>query len=187
MSKLIRYKENPFLDKLNIQTRNKSVRVNAIGKDDNVLVNQHTGEIKGTHVSTYKQVDDMEFVKLFAANIALTFDLTSAGIKAFNVLMWAVQYKAIQKDIVILDKYALDDFLIASEKAKQNQKVFSKKTFDRGLSELVKAQIIARCERPGFFFINPSFVFNGDRIAFTRIIERKTEEQQDLFDEGGES
>jgi hypothetical protein len=29
--------------------------------------------------------------------------------------------------------------------------------------------------RQGWYFINPNFLFNGDRIAFTTVIERKTQ------------
>jgi DNA-binding GntR family transcriptional regulator len=48
----------------------------------------------------------------------------------------------------------------------------SSATFLRGLAELVKAQIIAKTMRQGWYFINPNFMFNGDRIAFTTVIER---------------
>jgi hypothetical protein len=174
--KLMRYKENPFITDLNISTKSKRVNISSsIGKNENVLINQNTGEVQGTHITTYRQVDDKEFVKLFVGNIALTLDLTAAGIKAFNVLMYMVQYKAIQKDLVTLDKYSLETFL----SSKNDIKIFTKKTFERGLKELVTAKIIARCEKAGDFFINPSFVFNGDRIAFTKVIERKRTEQKE--------
>jgi hypothetical protein len=42
----------------------------------------------------------------------------------------------------------------------------------RGLAELEKARIIAKTLRQGRYFINPNFVFNGDRVAFTTLIER---------------
>ena len=53
----------------------------------------------------------------------------------------------------------------------------------RGLTELTRSQIIARTIRRGHYFINPNFVFNGDRIAFTTLIERDeqyNEDQQEL-------
>jgi DNA-binding GntR family transcriptional regulator len=49
----------------------------------------------------------------------------------------------------------------------------SEATFRRGISELENAQIIAKTLRQGVFFINPNFVFNGDRVAFTTVIERR--------------
>lgn len=165
---LQRYKENPFLNNMQINTSTKQVTVSSLGKDDNILVNQATGEINGTSVVTYKKVDDAEFVKLFSANIALTFDLRSAGIKTFSVLVWMVQHRAIGKDIVILDHMALEEWCEIHE-----PKSISHATFKRGLNELEKSKIIAKTMRKGSYFINPNFVFNGDRIAFSTVIERK--------------
>jgi hypothetical protein len=165
-----RYKENPFIDQLVIQTSTKKIAVNVLGKGNNILVNQDTGEIQGTQVTTYKKVDSHEFVKLFVNNIALTFELHSYGIKAFNVVMWAIQYSGINKDLIVLDSYTLENFL-----SKNNLKM-SIPTFRRGLSDLVKAKIIAKSIRKGWYFINPNFIFNGDRIFFTTIIERDKEE-----------
>lgn len=165
---LVRHRSNPFLDQLVITKKKKQITVSPMGKDDNVLVNRNTGEISGTHVVTYKQVDDAEFIKLFGANVGLTFDLTSAGIKAFNVLIWSVQYMGMGKDEVPLDSLTLEDYLISNK-----DKKLSMATFKRGITDLVKANIIARTFRKGTFFINPNFAFNGDRIAFTVAIERK--------------
>ena len=96
------------------------MQISRLGRDDNILVNQNTGEILGTHVTTYKRVDADQFVKLFTANVAMTFELTSAGIKTFSVLIWSVQHHALAKDEVDLDNFVLDDFITAhSEKSHQ--------------------------------------------------------------------
>ena len=172
---VIRYKENPFLNSGTnlIETKKKQVKLTPMGKGDNVLVNQHTGEVQGTHLVTFREVDAKEFVKLFAGNIALTFDLTAAGIKSFNVLFWTLQYSAISKDVVDLDKYTLEDFLDNHPQLK----AFSLPTFRRGLSELTEAKIIAPTLKRGRYFINPHFCFNGDRIAFTTDIKLKRKEK----------
>jgi hypothetical protein len=177
---LQRYKTNPFLRDLVVTTKNQQVKIMPMGKDDNVLVNQATGEVSGTHVVTYKKVDDSEFVKLFSANIALTFDLKSAGIKAFSVLIWLVQYRAIGKDTVMLDQLALEEW-----QELHKEKTISYATFKRGLNELEKTQIIAKTLRKAHYFINPNFVFNGNRVAFTTAIERVDGDshlQQEMLD-----
>jgi hypothetical protein len=166
-----RYKINPFLEGMLIPVKGKQVKLSKLGRDDNVLINQGTGEVLGTHVTTYKKVDGEQFVKLFTANIALTFDLSAAGIKAFSVLLWTVQNKALAKDEVDLDLLVLDAFTEAHS-SKEPPLRLSQATFWRGLAELVKAQIIAKTMRQGRYFINPNFIFNGDRIAFTTVIER---------------
>jgi hypothetical protein len=177
-----RHEINPFLENMIVPVKGRQVRLSRLGKDDNVLVNQRTGEVLGTHVTTYKPVDGEQFVKLFTANIGLAFDLTSAGIKAFTVLMWTVQNTALARDEVMLDAVTLERFLRDQDGKKQ----LSLTTFRRGLAELTGAQIIAKTVRQGIYFINPNFVFNGDRIAFTTVIERKKKGRDqntiDLFD-----
>lgn len=165
-----------------VPVKGRQVRLSRLGKDDNVLVNQSTGEVLGTHVTTYKPVDGEQFVKLFTANVGLAFDLTSAGVKGFTVLIWTVQNYGLAKDEIHLDVLTLERFLAAQEGKKQ----LSLATFKRGLAELEGAQIIAKTMRKGVYFINPNFVFNGDRLAFTTVIERKKRVRDpntvDLFD-----
>lgn len=177
-SKEIRYKENPFLESLSIQTAGKRVSVNVMGSDDNVLVNQATGEVKGTVVTTFKQVDDEQFLKLFTKNIAHTFDLKAAGIKALTVLGFAMKDR-IKCDRITLDMYLVADFLEAHKDRNPPLKL-SESTFMRGLKELETAQIIAKAQKRGDYFINPSFIFNGDRIAFNMVIERQKKEEEQL-------
>ena len=169
MKNEVRYEENPFIEELVIRKKGKRVTVSPFGSQNQVLLNQETGEIKGTSVTTFREVDDEQFIKLFTQNIALTFNLGSAGIKAFNLLGYALQ-KAIREDRVSLDKYLLKEFL--SEDDHVNLKL-SEPTMMRGLKELEKAKIIAKTIKRGDYFVNPAFVFNGDRISFTNIIERK--------------
>jgi hypothetical protein len=167
-----RYDSNPFIGDMIVPMKGRQVRLSTLGGSDNVLVNQATGEIQGTHLTTFKKVDGEQFVKLFTANIAMTFDLTAAGIKTFSVLLWVVQQRAISRDQVDLDALMLEDFInshLGSEKPLR----LSITTFKRGLNELEEAKIIAKTMRKGRYYINPNFVFNGDRIAFTTLIERK--------------
>ena len=75
----LRYSQNPFIEDMIVPIRDQQVKLSRLGKDDNILINQTTGEVQGTHVTTYRKVDSDKFVKLFAANIAMTFDLNAAG------------------------------------------------------------------------------------------------------------
>jgi hypothetical protein len=167
---LERYKNNPFLENMIIPIKEKRIKLSILGNDRNILINQETGEVHGTHIATFKKVDRKQFVKLFTANIALTFDLSSAGIKAFNILVWTVQHKALCKDEIDLDNITLEEFL---EQHKEKELKLSIATFKRGINELEKSMIIAKTLRKGKYFINPNFVFNGDRIVFSTVIERE--------------
>lgn len=172
-TKTKRYSENPFLENMVVPVKGQKVKLSRLGKDDNILINQSTGEVEGTHIITYKKVDSEQFVKLFTANIALTFDLKASGIKAFNVVLWTLQNRGITKDLLPLDKFTLEDFLNNHIDRDPPIKL-SIATFGRGLAELEKAQIVAKHVRQGWYYINPNFAFNGDRIAFTTLIQRKS-------------
>lgn len=168
-----RYLTNPFLDNLIVPIKGRQVQISRLGADDNILINQRTGENLGmTSVVSYKKVDSDQFVKLFTKNIKLAFELTQAGQKALYVVYWAIQ-KTKNNDFLGLDQFTLKNFLIDNPDLEM-----SLPTFKRGLGELVKNQIIALSERKGFYFINPSFVFNGDRVAFTTVIERDYEDEE---------
>lgn len=175
MKRTERYKTNPFVEDMLIPVGTKRVRISTFGREDNILINQSTGEVSGTHVVAVKRVDTEKFVKTFADYMAFTFDLTKAGNKALRVVMWAVQEQALGKDIVVLDRFTLEGFLSAhgfSEDESAKIPALSLPTFARGLSELETAHIIAKTLRPAHYFINPSCMFNGDRVAFTTVIER---------------
>jgi len=177
--KVERHETNPFTADMVVPVKKNQVQLSRLGKDNNILINQSTGEAQGTAITTYRKVDGDKFVKLFTDNIGMTFDLTSPGIRTFGLLLWAVQNTAISKDQVDLDVYTLDAFF----KANPDKKTMSRETLKRGLRELTNAQIIARNVRRGRYFINPNFIFNGDRIAFTTLIERTedhNEDQQEL-------
>lgn len=173
---VVRHLENPFLESLDVRVRTKKIKVSKIGKDNNILMNQDSGEIQGTYVGTYKRVDEEQFLKLFTANIALTFDLKAAGIKAFNVVCWMMQQKAVDRDLLTIDKYVLEDF------NNEHNKKLSRAVLYRGLDDLIENQILARARREGDYYVNPNFIFNGDRIVFATVIEKrkKEEEQQEI-------
>ena len=178
---LKRYKENPFTQGMIIPVKGKQVQLSPIGKDDNVLINQATGEAHGTHVTTYKKVDSEQFVKIFPQQIGAIFELKASGIKALGFLIWLVKDKNnINKDQVLVDDYTREVFLSTPE---GKDIKLSSPTLKRGLNELETAKIIAKTVRKGFYYINPNFIFNGNRIAFTSVIERSedlNEEQVEL-------
>lgn len=169
-----------------VPIKDKQIRLSRIGHDKNILVNHSTGEVQGTHITTFKKVDGAQFVKLFTANIGLTFDFSAAGIKSFGVLLWVVQNSALSKDEVDMDSFALEDFLAAQAIHNEQPLRLSLATFKRGINEMEKAQIVAKTVRQGRYFINPNFVFNGDRIAFTTVIERKKKTSQEQLEEAGQ-
>ena len=86
----------------------------------------------------------------------------------FSVL---IGLSSCERTEIDFDNFVLEDFLAAHDDTKKPLRL-SLATFKRGINELEDAQIIAKTVRQGRYFINPNFVFNGDRIAFTTVIER---------------
>jgi hypothetical protein len=170
--KTIRHKKSPFYENMLIPIGSKNVQISQMGKESNILVNQHSGEVVGTHVIARKRVDAEKFIKTFADYMAFTFELTKAGNKALRVVMWAMKEQSINKDEVILDRHTHEGFLSVHSNSKKSL-TLSYPTFARGLAELEKSKIIAKTMRVGHYFINPSCMFNGNRIAFTTAIELK--------------
>ena len=78
-TKTKRYEINPFLTEMDLTVGTKNVKISTIGKDENILVNQSTGEVQGTHVVAFKKVDKDKFVKAFANYTNAPADLNAAA------------------------------------------------------------------------------------------------------------
>lgn len=169
--KTVRHETNPFIKNMIIPVGGKNIQISTLGKGRNIIIDQKTGEVTGTHVVARKKVDKEKFIKVFVDYMAMTFELTKSGNKALRVVMWAVQNQQIGKDTVMLDMHTYNSF-IEEFKNKNIILDLSYTTFKRGLAEVEKAQIIAKTTRAGSYFINPQCIFNGDRVAFTTIIEQ---------------
>lgn len=179
-NKLIKYKVNPFLEEgtQTISTRKRHVLV---GRGDSILLHPESGEVEATNIMAVREVDDAQFIKLFTQNIGLMMGFNAAGIKALGFLMWAVQRYAMRKDIVQLDTYTREEFVNDNDGL-----VFSERTMYQGIPQLIDAKIIARHVKPGFYFINPNFIFNGDRVRFITEIRRKKVSKTEELEAAGQ-
>ena len=149
-----RYETSPFLDSLVVQTRGRRVTVAA----GSTLIDAQTGEISGvTEIAQVVEVDKEEFVKLFTRDLAIWFDLKRAGLRCFGALLSIVQQE-VGRDLVYFDH--------ASKLVKPFG--MSKQTFYRGIEELIEKKFIARHKSVGWYFINPSLFFNGNRARFVK-------------------
>jgi hypothetical protein len=94
-------------------------------------------------------------VKLFVQGVRALKELTASGTKVFEVLYNKMQ-DATGKDLVYMGLSAID----------QSVTPMSKATYMRGMSELIEKKFIAATPNQGLFWINPAFVWNGDRLEF---------------------
>jgi hypothetical protein len=148
------HEANPFI--INMTTRTKRI-TNKRG--DMMLINKDTGEIQ-TNIAGFweaEEVDSTKFIKLFIQGVKALKELTGAGTKVFEVLYLRVQ-ENIGKDQIYMAFSFVDQALTP----------MSNPTYDRGMRELIEKGFIAATTNQGWYWLNPSFIWNGDRLTFLK-------------------
>lgn len=160
------YSNNPFV--VDVKSTTKRI-TNKTG--DMVLISKETGEIASDIAGFWQseEVDSTKFVKLFVNGVKALKELTQSGTKVFEVL-----YLEIQKNI------GVDLVYMSFNHINQNLTPMSESTYTRGMRELIQKEFIAASESQGLYWLNPSFVWNGDRLAFIKSYHKKSTKKTDL-------
>lgn len=158
---VVLYEENPYISGAAMNTKQgarKSVTKTEAG-ESMMVINSGTGEVIAPSAGFWQtqEVDKTQFVKLYVNGVRAFKELTGAGTKVFEVLYGEIQ-KNISKDRVFLTFPNID----------QQQSPMSQATFTRGMHELVAKSFIAPTTIQGWFFINPDYIWNGNRLAFVK-------------------
>jgi hypothetical protein len=175
---LQKFTNNPFLPTTANNTKTGTKRITNRDGQRMMVVSESTGEIIGGAGFWHTQmVDKTAFIKLFINGVKAFKELTGAGTKVFHILYLEMQ-KEIGKDVVYLNFLGID----------QNLFSMSKVTWHKGLKELLEKGFIAETMIQNKYFINPDYVFNGDRLALVqeyRLIGSKSKDDRtiDLFTE----
>lgn len=149
------HERNPFMQSTTVQTKTRRV-TNKRG--DMMLVSAATGEIQ-TPIAGFweaQEVDSTKFIKLFVNGVKALAELSNAGTKVFELLYIEMQNN-IGKDQIYLSYTGLD-----------KTTTVSRSTFSRGIAELIEKKFIAAMPAVGQYWINPDFIWNGDRLAFVK-------------------
>jgi hypothetical protein len=156
------YAQNPFM--IDMTTKTKRVT----NKRGDMMLVSNEGEIVSNVAGFWEaeEVDSTKFVKLFVKGVKALKELTAAGTKVFEVLYLRVQ-EGIGRDQVLMAFAAVDQALTPMSEA----------TYTRGMRELIEKGFIAASPVQGMFWLNPSFVWNGDRLAFVKEY-RKTSDKR---------
>lgn len=159
----IRHDKNPFINDASANTRSGIKRVSNKSGDRMMIVSERTGEIVApASFWQAQEVDKTQFVKLYVNGVKAIKDLTGAGTTVFHLLYLEVQ-KNTGRDVVYLSYSDINQAEIAMSKA----------TFMKGMKELIEKGFIAESLTQGKYFLNPDFMFNGDRLAFIREVRLK--------------
>lgn len=157
--KIKRYRTNPWLAKTAMQTIVGNRIITAKGDENKkFIVSPETGEIEGySGFYTRQIVDKTHFLKLYLDGIKALTGLSNAGMKVFILVYNKVTgNEGFNKDIIMLNYEMLSD----DEKEK-----FSLRTFQRGITDLIEHEFLAETMQSGVYFINPTYIYNGNRLA----------------------
>jgi len=158
LTKQERYTENPFIQDtiLSVEQRKEYYK-----NPDEKIVNVKTGELSAMPiVARFRKVENEQFIKIYTGTISSWFDLSR---RAQKVLVYIITSLAKDADYVLIDWNRLCDVSGYN----------SHRPIYAGLAELCEKDIIARGIKPGFYFINPNYLFNGNRMVLVEAIEKK--------------
>ena len=129
-----------------------------IGTADNCLIKSGTSTIE-VPAGFYrkKAVDQTEFVKLYVDGLRSAIGLSKAGQKVFELVYSEISGRSMKKpnsDDLLMLHYDMFDLEM------------SRATFDRGITELLKKEILYESMSTNAYFVNINMLFNGDRMFF---------------------
>jgi hypothetical protein len=154
------YAANPYLVHGLVKTKTKRT----INKRGDMLIMADGGEIVAPIAGLWQahEVDDAKFIKIFAGATSQFYGFTKAGNQMFQVLL-----KEVQKNI------NTDCLYFSFKKLEREGMDVSQATFTRGMKELMLQEFIAPQPEVGWYWLNPSMMWNGDRFAFVQEFRRK--------------
>lgn len=155
---------NPLIVPQTITSKRRYVRS---GRSEE-LINATTGEVHG--IATIYQVeerDDAEFVKVFAAGVAASYELSKTAQRVFQVVL--DQYQKTPMSRGFADHVNLFWF---GDGIEGRDVGLGERTFQRGLKELIEKRFIASKDGTAFW-TNPALFFKGDRVMFVKEYRRR--------------
>lgn len=155
---LIKHDHNPFIVATAANTKRGVKRITNKTGNKMMVVSESTGEIVApAGFWQTQEVDKTQFVKLYVNGVKAFKELTGAGTKVFEVLYQRVQ-EAIGSDSLYLSFVEID----------QKATPMSKATFMKGMKELIIKGFIAESMAQNKYYLNPDYMWNGDRLAFVK-------------------
>ena len=165
------YSTNPFIASASSNTRQGVKRLSSNDGAKMMMVNEGTGEVVSVQAGFWQvqEVDKTQFVKLYINGVKAFRDLTSAGTKVFEVLYLQVQC-GIGQDKIYLSYSGINQDLTPMSEA----------TYARGMRELTEKGFIAPSSQIGLYWLNPDYMWNGDRLAFVKEFRKASGKPKDM-------
>ena len=164
-------KENPFLKQsLEVIQKNivKKYKTASNTSQRAILqaIDPETGELLG-HTQFIRQieVDEDQFAKFYLSRFPKFFELKPQAIRVFGYIL----------NQLVPNK---DEFVFIMEDCKEYTGYKSEGSIRIGLTNLLENEVIARGKTEFLYYINPMFVFNGNRLTFAETYIRKEKKKQ---------
>lgn len=166
-----KYETNPYMEggEPIVSTRTKRITNN----QGNYMVKSDSGEVVASIAGFWQaeEVDSTKFLKLYVNGVKAFSGLSTKGTKVFELMYYEMQ-KEIGKDKIYLNFNAID----------QHIKI-AKTTFYDGIAELVEKKFLAPTTFPHWFWVNPDYIWNGDRLSFVKTYVKKRESKIPIRDD----
>ena len=161
---------NPLVEPQMLKTKRRLVKS---GRSED-LVNPATGEITGVAaIHQIEERDDAEFVKVFAAGVAASYELTKTAQRVFQVVLDQYQRTPMSRGYAdVVNLFWFGDGIEGRDVG------MSEKTFQRGLKELLEKRFLWAKDSASFW-TNPALFFKGDRVLFIKEYRRRRPTQQE--------
>lgn len=167
------YADNPFVgpERFALTVRND---LKLVAASVSININDQEQTTTGV-IGRIQDVDTEQFVKIYTSNVACLFELNTTAQRTLIAVFMAVQRQAKDKSEIYLSYNEALQYYVELEYPEN--KIPSKKTFYRGLGLLINDGFLAAAARgEHWYWINPSIIFNGDRVRFVqeyRLTKRK--------------
>lgn len=157
------YRNNPSVPTTDAISKPKRARFGDEKKG--FIVDNGSGELVSMGGATFwetEEVDSGRFVKMFLAGIKQAAGLSKAGLTMFELV-----YRQVQ------DNTGNDQVQLSLVLAQEQIEGLTRRTYNRGLRELLDKGFLFCSPVEGVFFINVKYMFNGDRLAFVKAYKRR--------------
>lgn len=162
------FDENPFMEKAinDIRVVKKTQIIRPKDSSEIQQIVSEEGEVTGySAFMRFVEVDEDKFAKVYLSQFASFWELSKPAIRVFGYVLSVLKPKQ-------------DAFIFIMEDCLEYTKYSTDKSVFEGLSQLIECGIIARSNKHFKYFINPLVVFNGDRVAFTKMYVKKKKEKE---------
>jgi hypothetical protein len=163
------YDKNPYVEIASLSTQEGARRRSLASSDGTkLMITDGEKNLAPAGFWQYEEVDKTKFVKLYVNGVKAFKELSKAGTAVFEILYVEMQ-KTIGRDRVYLSYVGMSAEFDLSQA-----------TFTRGMRELIDKKFVAPTSSVGWYWVNPDYMWNGDRLAFVKEYRVKRDEASDV-------